>query len=105
MRSQDDRSPLAALRVTAARVVAFGGGRVTEERREGQPLRREAAATACFSSSGERSCTRWAIAHWKPNGSTTCPYRSPQNVSSTGLRTVAPASTAFLNAAFASSTY
>jgi hypothetical protein len=45
-----------------------------------------------------------AMPQWCPNGSTTLPNRSPQNMSSTGMTTLAPASTARLNAASTSGT-
>jgi hypothetical protein len=45
-------------------------------------------------SSWLRSCLCVAIDQLCPKGSFTCPYLSPQNMSMTGITTVAPASTA-----------
>jgi hypothetical protein len=59
----------------------------------------------CFSCSGVRSSTRVASAQRCPEGSISTPYLSPQNVSSTGMDSLAPAPIAVANAASTSSTY
>jgi hypothetical protein len=50
--------------------------------------------TRSATSSGASSSLRVHNAQWCPKGSRTMPYRSPQNISATGISTVAPISTA-----------
>src|SRR4029450_365380 len=49
-----------------------------------------AAGPRAATSSGASSSLRVHSAQWCPNGSRTMPYRSPQNISATGISTVAP---------------
>src|SRR5438874_197879 len=61
------------------------------------------ARSAC--SRGDTSSLWVARLHWLPNGSSSLPKRSPQNMSVTGMRTLQPASTARLKAASTSGRY
>src|SRR6267143_585294 len=61
------------------------------------------ARSAC--SRGDTSSLWVARLHWLPNGSSSLPKRSPQNMSVTGMRTLQPASTARLKAASTSGSY
>src|SRR5262249_56161973 len=63
-----------------------------------------AASPAFCISSGERSCLCVATLQRWPKGSRTCPYRSPQKASMSGITTFAPAPSARANVASASGT-
>src|SRR5207249_3324166 len=108
LRGAADRARLLALLPAAplaGRVECLAGHDPTRLRQEVQLILAIAVLARSAISSGGTSSTRVAMLQVCPNGSVTLPNRSPQNVFSTGIVIVPPASTTCWTISSTSSTY